>query len=250
MMMPGMLGGHALVENVAATFLLVGGGAILLRAAYDRTMRSGRLAVAYDEREPWGPPRNGGASRRSSVRAVRRFETVVAAGLSLAAAAIHLAAGPGHVTSLGDLGLGFYWAALFQAAFAIAVCAYPSSRRLAWTGLGVNLALIGAWAWSRTVGLPLIGPEALGIADGTTVAFELGLMGVLTARLLDLDARLVVGRSVGAVRSVATSGSVAVLGVVLLSTLIAVADAGHGHGSNGRLDHSTESVVMRTAPEH
>ena len=130
-----------------------------------------------------------GASERTShspspVAWLRRFEMILVASLSIGAGVIHLAAASSHLELLGDLALGFYWAALFQVAFAVAFLARSGSHHLARVGVAVNLVLIGAWAWSRTVGLPMIpgGPEAIGLADGTTVGLQVLLVALLTAR--------------------------------------------------------------------
>ena len=52
---------------------------------------------------------------------------IIVAALALGAAAIHVAAGPAHVEALGDLGLGFYWVAIFQAAIGIGFLAAGAS---------------------------------------------------------------------------------------------------------------------------
>jgi hypothetical protein len=186
----------------------------------------------------------------------------LALALSIGAAAIHLAAGPAHVESLGDLGLGFYWAALLQGAFAIALLRRSVSRRLAWIGITLNVALISAWAWSRLFGLPGVagGPEAVGTADGTAVLLQVGLIGLLAARLL--AARLVaatdrgVGTRRNARRSAARSGSVAaagfamLIGVVLVSTTFALADAANGHGHDEAAHDHSSSVQAPGAADH
>lgn len=195
---------------------------------------------------------DSGSTARSSIRAGRRAEIGLGAALSAGAAAIHLAAGPGHVETLGDLGLGFYWAAVFQAAFAVALFARPRSRRLAWTGIGLNLALIGAWAWSRVIGLPAVpgGPEAVGIADGTAVVLQIALIGLLSVRLFGFDMRLMARGSSATNRSIATSGFIVVVGVVLLSTTLAVADAAGGHAHRGGEHEHASPIAAPVGAEH
>lgn len=171
----------------------------------------------------------------------RRAETMFAASLSIGAAAIHLVAASSHVGPLGDLALGFYWAALFQAAFAVAVLTHPSSRRLARIGVGINLAFIGVWAWSRTIGLPMIpgGPEPVSMADATTVAFQIVLVWLLAVRPGVLGSGPVHGRRPAAsLGPVPSSAFVVGIGLVLLSTTIAMADGATGHGHDRGAAHA------------
>ncbi len=230
---------HELVMLAAATLLWGGGGVILVRAALDRRAAVGRLATIVVEDPSAVRPGPGPSTGRSTLGSVRRVETLVAAGLSLGAAAIHLAVGFAHVEALGDLGLGFYWAAAFQTIFAAVLLSHPHARRVAAVGIGANLALLGAWAVSRTMGLPTVsgGPEAIGVADGITVVLQALLVVLLAVRLRGLDARLVATRSASVVRSVAMSGLVAMLGIILVTTTIAVADATSDHGhAPGEMD--------------
>ena len=186
-------------------------------------------------------PRDLRTSRaaRSPIALSGRVETIFAASLSAGAAAIHLAAASSHLESLGDLALGFYWAALFQVAFAVAVLAHPQSRRLAGTGVAINLALIAAWAWSRTIGLPTIsgGPESVGLADATTVAFQVVLVWLLATRLGLSRPGGVGGRSADRLGRMPGLAFIVGTGVVLISTPIAMADgaAGHVHGGAGHV---------------
>ena len=206
-----MHGDHAVIETVAAIVLTVGGAAILFRAW---------LARGRGDQTPGGarlPDEATGTGRRSV--------DVVVVVLSAAAAAIHLAAGPGHVEALGDLGLGFYWAALVQGAFAVAWVTAGRSHRLAGFGIAVNAALIAAWGWSRTVGLGLPGgPEGIGVADGVTIVLEIALIGILASAL---SARRPLVKFL--VRIPAASAAIAIGGIALLATTIALVDIGGGH---------------------
>ena len=206
-----MHGGHELIEIVAALVLTVGGAAILVRAWLDRGGgdRSAEAPFSDDTR---------GTRRRSADGLV-----VVLSG---AAAAIHLAAGPEHVEALGDLGLGFYWAALLQGGLAVAWVLAGRSPRLTLFGIVVNAGLLAAWAWSRTIGVGLPGgPEGIGVADSVTVVLELALIAVLASGL-------VVRRRPAAVsiRVPAASAAIAIGGVAVLATTIALVDIGGGHG--------------------
>jgi hypothetical protein len=215
-------GAHALIESVAALVLSLGGAAIVVRAWSDR--RRGRIRSSVGPRPIDGRPASVTAS------------AVVGALLSASAAVIHLAAGPEHVEALGDLGLGFYWAALIQGAFAFVWLASSMSRRLAWFGIAANLALVAAWALSRTVGLPLAagGAEPVGTADAVTVLLEVGLMALLALHLTPQ----VRPRSDGdRPWAIGTSALVAVGGVAVLATAVAMVDLGAGHHGDGAEVH-------------
>jgi hypothetical protein len=205
-----MHGSHALIEAVAAIVLTLGGAAILARAWLAARRRPRRPGVRF-----------GGDS--THIR--RRSLDVLVAVLSGAAAAIHLAVGPEHVEALGDLGLGFYWAALLQAGFAVACLVAGRTPRLAVIGIALNAVLIAAWGLSRTVGVGLPdGPERIGVADGVTVVLEIALIAVLAS------ASFARRRSVAfSVHVPAASAAIAIGGVAVLATAIALVDVGGGH---------------------
>jgi hypothetical protein len=223
-----MHGSHALIESMAALVLTVGGAAIVARAWLDRV----RGAVVRIEPTAAGDP--AGVARRSA--------DALGALLSTAAAVIHLAAAPVHVEALGDVGLGFYWAALLQGGFALAWLLSGRSARLVVIGLGVNAALICVWLWSRTVGIGGPGgPEPIGLADGAAVLIEAVLIAVLASTLGTRrpPARLTA-------RVPAAAAAVAIGGVAVLATAIALVDIGGGHdhavsGSSGPA-HSTDTA--------
>jgi hypothetical protein len=207
--MTGMHGDHAFVEIVAAFVLTLGGAVILVQAWFDHGRREDGIWSVRDT----GP-------------SPARLTAALVAVLSGAAAAIHLAAGPEHVEDLGDVGLGFYWAALFQAVFVVAWLVSSRPRWLAWVGIAGNGALIALWLLSRTVGLPVLpGVEPVGTTDAICVAFEVGLVVVLVSVL---RAR---APSLGGDRSMrlGTTGIVAISSVAVLATAIAVVDVGAGH---------------------
>ena len=207
-----MHGGHELVEMVAALVLTVGGAAIVVRAwlIRGRGDRSAGEAAVFDD-----PP----TTRRRSADGL----VVVLSG---AAAAIHLAAGPEHVDALGDVGLGFYWAAMLQGVCAVAWAVAGRSTRLAVFAIALNSVLIAAWAWSRTIGVGLPGgPEGIGVADGVTVALEVALIAVLASALSERTRPAAVS-----IRLPAASAAIAIGGVAVLATTIALVDIGGGHG--------------------
>lgn len=220
-------GSHALIETLAALVLSLGGAAILVRAWLAR-----RAGSTVRKRPGWSV-----AGQPSDASAPALAIPVLVGLLSAAAGAIHLVAAPEHVEMLGDLGLGFYWAALFQVGFAAAWIASSRSTRLAWLGLIGNAFLIAAWAWSRTVGLPGLadGPEPIGAADGVAVALELGIVVLLAA-----EARIVPpSRLVQPSHGLGAAALVAIGGVAVLATVIALVDlAGGGHHGADRPPHA------------
>lgn len=187
-----MQAGHELSLTAAALVLMIGGGLILLRAALDTRNAT---AQAVMDPAPSNVLSGSDVATPSPIDLIQRFALWVTVGLSIGAATIHLVAGPEHVQELGGLGLGFYWAALFQLFLAVALLRRPRSRSLAWLGIGGNVALIGAWAWSRTMGLPGVvgGPEMIGVADGTTVLLQIALIALLAVGLGRFDTRFAGG---------------------------------------------------------
>ena len=156
------------------------------------------------------------------------------AALSFGAAVIHLAAAPGHFVELGDLGAGFVVAAVFQGAWAKRALA-DRSARWAWLGIAGNVAIIVAWIWTRTVGLPF-GPEAglpelVGLPDGASTGFELFIVVGLVARLGGIEASIL-RRLATVPRSLMTATLAPALGLILLTTSVATVQiaAGHDHG--------------------
>jgi hypothetical protein len=219
---------HATVEAGAAVVLSLGGSVVLTRAWLDRRATS----------SPWIRPTAG----RSPGAMVRRAGRYAAGALSAGAAAIHVAAGPAHVEELGDFGLAFYWAALFQAGLALILLTGRVSPGVVRAGILGNAALVAVWAWSRTGSLPFPtgGPEAIGIGDGIAVMFELAIVALLVGWGERLDLWLSGLAPPGDVRTAATSGLVAILGVACLATTIALVDiAGHGHAG---ADHDVATI--------
>jgi len=226
---------HELVLVTAAAVLL-GGGAVFLALAWRRRPATGLPSAA--------PPATvATAPRRDATRPV----TLLAAVLSVGAALIHLAAAPSHLEELGALGWGFVAAGAFQASWAIGYVVGPS-RRTAIVGIAGNAAILGAWAWSRTVGLP-IGPvagvpEAVGVPDGAASLFQAVLVGLLTVRLTAIDLR---GSRLGRLAPDAASTTVVALvpaiGVVFLATTLAVSVAlGHQPAAGAAHEHAPGAV--------
>jgi hypothetical protein len=225
---------HASIELAAAAVLTLGGAVVLGRAWVDRrpAARAGRPSggAADSVGDPIDP-------------ALRRLIVI----LSGAAAAIHLAAAPAHIVALGDVGLAFYWAALFQAGFAVAFLPQRPAGWLATLGIVGNGVLVIVWGASRTVGLPVlgIGPEPIGIADGVAVALELGIVGLLALTGRGVGTRVAAIAGPDTARTAATSGLVAVAGVAMLATTVALGQPGTGHDHGTAAGHPAPSVVSR-----
>ncbi len=128
---------------------------------------------------------------------VRRPLWVVGAALSIGAGVIHFAFGPEHVDELGLLGYGFYLSGALQVGWAAVLGfllvrprgndATPALRKVAGSGIAINVAILAAWLFARVFGLPAgempWTPEAVGrpdtIAGILEAALILGLVGYL-----------------------------------------------------------------------
>jgi hypothetical protein len=202
--------GHALIEQLAAAILVIGGALFVGLSYRSRPVRPGPAAARSRLSEP-------GTARPT----VSGSLVAIMAWLSAGAAVIHLVAAPSHVAEIGDLAAGFVAAALFQAAW-IRWCLGGPSRRTILIGIAGNGAIVVAWALTRTIGLPigaLAGrPEPVGYPDAASVVFELLLIACLTARALGIDVAL---SARAKARTVAEVALVPVVGVVLLLTSLA-----------------------------
>ena len=128
----------------------------------------------------------------SIVAAVTRMRgidlvAVVLAACSAAAATVHFAVISEHVDEFWLFGIFFAGAGLAQALFAVLVVERPSRLVYAAGALG-NLAIVGLWVATRTVGLPL-GPdpgeaEPVGTPDVVSTALELIIVAGCAALLL------------------------------------------------------------------
>ncbi len=211
---------------VAAATLYVGGGVVLVRASLDRYLAPPGLLVRA------ATPDGDDARPATALGDERKAARLIAAALSAGPASIHLGAGPDHVATMGDLGLAFYGAAIFQTAFAWAWLTSDAGPRLARIGIVANVAFIAIWLWSRTAGLPgvSIGAEPIGLADAITVAMQIALIIVLAIAVRGMPRRLIGSLPRAVVSSIVTTGVVAGLGIIALSTAIALVDLGRGHG--------------------
>jgi hypothetical protein len=221
-------GGHDAIGLIAALVLVIGGGFFVVRAYRTRPAPAGPAASVAPLPSP--VPTAG--------LDVERSLGVVLAGLSAGAAVIHLAAAPSHYLEIGDLASGFAFAAAFQASTVRWWLAAPT-RRTILIGIAGNLAIVVAWLFTRTVGLPVGpfagGPEPIGYPDGASVAFELLLVAGLAARSFGLD-RALSGRRL--VRELGAVLVVPVVGLVLVLTSLATVAIATG------LDHGTVGHPM------
>jgi hypothetical protein len=160
---------------------------------------------------------------------------ILLATLSGAAAAVHFVMVPSHMDEWAVEGVAFALAGVFQVVTAVAVVRRPS-RLLLWAMLLANAAFVGAWAMSRTSGLPW-GPhswhaETMSIVDLSVVAFEAVL--VLLAGIFLLRPGLA-GRWRNGNRFLRVAIPLTVIALTMF--VITSAEArNHAHGSHG--DHA------------
>jgi hypothetical protein len=227
---------HEAVAQVAALALVIGGAIFLALAARSRLVRSGSVASRV-RASSVGAGTVGAGPADGAAPSVGRSITIILAALSGGAAVIHLAAAPHHYPEIGDLASGFVVAAIFQGAW-IRWCLAGPGRGAVLIGIVGNLAIVAAWAWTRTVGLPLAGvagaPEPVAYPDAASVAFELLLVGGLVLRELARRRSAVIrGGPVGpGLRTAASIAVVPVVGLVLVLTslgTVAIA-SGFEHG--------------------
>jgi hypothetical protein len=131
---------------------------------------------------PQTPPRRARFDAADDQAAIRRW-LLGAAALSLIAALIHAWMGPEHFAEWWGYGLFFLGTAIFQAGYAVDLIREPRADRL-WLGIVVNLGIIVLWAWTRTVGIPLVGPHAgdvepVGLVDVVSKLSEAGVVVLL-----------------------------------------------------------------------
>lgn len=105
----------------------------------------------------------------------------LAALLMAGAGGTHLAAAVPHFSDNALYGLLFVGAGWLQVLLAAALLV-SGRAGVARTAMVVNVLAVAAWGVSRTVGLPLVPPEPVGVADAVMVMLELGAIGVLASR--------------------------------------------------------------------
>ena len=104
---------------------------------------------------------------------------LVAAGLSVGAAAIHAIVIPAHLTESLLYGAFFAVLAVVQLGWAVLIVVRPRAWLLA-AGIAGNLSVVALWAVTRTAGIPIgvaAGQrEAVGALDATCGLLELGVV--------------------------------------------------------------------------
>jgi len=111
-----------------------------------------------------------------------------AAALSLLAALLHLWVPPEHFEEWWGYGAFFLGASAAQILYVPIVVLWPT-RIVLLGGIAANLAIVVLYLLTRTVGIPLFGPEAgevegFGFVDVCATASELGIAVALGAALL------------------------------------------------------------------
>jgi hypothetical protein len=123
------------------------------------------------------------------IEARGRWHTLyAAAALSLLAALIHLWVTPEHFEEWWGYGAFFLVSAAAQVLYAPIVLLWPA-RMVLLGGITGNLAIVALYLLTRTVGIPLFGPEAgevegFGFVDVCATASEVGVAVALGAALL------------------------------------------------------------------
>lgn len=160
-----------------------------------------------------------------------RTTTFVAAIASLAAGGVHLATGGPHLQESVPLGVAFIVAGWLQLLLAAAVWSRPS-RATAVAAMAVHVASIGAWAVSRSVGLPFGHPGG--------APFGLGGLSAVALEVLAIAALAVFLRDPARVRRLPTSVALAAVLLVLGGASVAVANVATGHGGSAG-DEATDA---------
>ena len=108
--------------------------------------------------------------------------------LLLGAALLHLWEVEGHGQVWWGYGVFFLLIVLGQAAYSLLLPRYGARNGFLLAGVVANLALVGLWAWTRTVGGVPVGPhrhvEAVGPVDLTTMSLQLLAVALLVETLL------------------------------------------------------------------
>ena len=210
-----MLGGHAIVEAVAA-MILVASGAFALQFSQRRLRRPSRIATGRQ------------LIRRDPMTAGRAM-LLTAGAASAGASVIHLALAPDHFNQAAVLGAGFFLAAVFQAGWAVVALDAPKRRELI-VGIAGNTALIAVWAASRTVGLPFGTdpwvPEAVERTD--VVAVSLEVVVVVVSALLASGS--LGNKQPDLLKTLVSVGVVPAVGLIAVATILALSESPDGSG--------------------
>ncbi|HEY8546804.1 MAG TPA: hypothetical protein VIL36_17205 [Acidimicrobiales bacterium] len=202
------------------------------------------------------PPSSAAPEPGAPADPVPAAHRALLAAVLLGAGGIHLAMAPSHLDGSVWEGAGFLAAGWAQATLALLVVAAGRGGarrwRVRWRWLlpavaGVNLALVVAWAVSRTTGLPVGAhageAEPVGLVDGVCAGLEVAAAGV--AATLVVARRRVTGPLPRRGALVAAG-----LAVVLATAALASPDArdhaaGHDDGGTGHAaGHDDATAAM------
>ena len=179
----------------------------------------------------------------------RPEDTIGGGRLSLAAllagtGLIHLAMAPSHLDASAVDGVAFFLAGWAQIGLAALLVVRPT-RALLGASIATNLALLAAWAVSRTAGLPVGAhageSEAVTVVDGACVVLE--VLAVAIAVTLLVRPMAWVARSVG-------MAVIGMVGAVALTTAaLASPDArDHASGDHASGGHASDGHAAGHSP--
>ena len=122
---------------------------------------------------------------------------MLVAGVAFIGGLIHIGAAVDHFGEFPVYSLAFVLLASVQVAWAATLLRHPS-RRVLLFGCAFNVAIIGLWLASRTIGVPIAPqpwvPEGVGVADLVETAGELvtvvALLSVVMSSRLPLAQRV------------------------------------------------------------
>jgi hypothetical protein len=189
--------------------------------------------------EPPAPP-DPAPARRVSATAGPGVAVAGLAALTAGAGLIHLVMTPSHMGESALEGAGFLAAAWVQIGLAVALARRTAPGRALLAAVAIaDAALIGLWAVSRTVGLPLVGDHAghaatVSVVDGTTVTFE-ALAVLLALGLL---------RRPGLLARTGGAALVVPIAVVALTSAVVASPSARDHASESHGDHATSHDIV------
>lgn len=173
----------------------------------------------------------------------------LAAAATAAAGVLHVGAAVPHVADDLLMGVGFVIVGWLQLGLAGLLLTRASRRPVLLGVVAVHLGSIGAWAMSRTVGLPFGHPgvDPVALPDALTVALELAAIGLaawsLRRPVSPRPQHAIVATGVAAMWMLAVAGSA--VGVAQLGQAGGAAD-GHGHDEGPVDDHDEPAVAMES----
>lgn len=191
-----MAGQLLVVAAHGAHALLVVGGAVAVAALLWRPkevdveqvqrVQELRHAAEHGQLVSAAVSRAASDPRRARQRPAPARDIALAALASVAAAGMHAAVGPDHLSQSFVAGLFFFVAAALQIGWSLAALRSPRPAVLR-AGLTCSASLIFLWLLSRSVGIPEglggEGVEAVGVSDLLATASEAIVLVVCARRL-------------------------------------------------------------------